>query len=203
FQQRDQKYEEAIHSYQKALQFNSRSYVVWIKLGVVLLMQGMLDEALEAYEKAISIEPLTDFAIDRLGAKLEEIGLIDLSTKRAELSRIDPRARQLFTISLSGLGSMPQAEAKYRKLAEESPEYADFPHTLGKCLLAQSKYEEAETALRSAIGIDPSLTAAWCDLGIALLKQNRIDEAREALKQATETDSQDKRSARLFESLVR
>ncbi|MFW9799080.1 MAG: tetratricopeptide repeat protein [Candidatus Thorarchaeota archaeon] len=200
FQQRVRKYEESIHSYQKALQFNKRGYVVWVKLGVVLLIQDRLDEALNAYENATTIEPYTDFAINNLGVKLEEIGLIDLSTKRAELSRIDRRARQLFTISLSGLGSMPKAEAKYRKLAKESPKHAGFLHTLGQCMLAQSKYEEAETTLRMAIRIDPFLTAAWCNLGIALLKQNRVQEAREALSRAIETDPKDQESARILES---
>jgi len=55
---------------------------------------------------------------------------------------------------------------------------------LGRSLLAQSRFEEAESAYRRALALDPRNVPAFHELGLTLERTNRIDELAKLLEAA-------------------
>jgi tetratricopeptide (TPR) repeat protein len=51
---------------------------------------------------------------------------------------------------------------------------------------ATSRIDEAESAFRRALDLDPKLDRAWYGLGLVLIRQQRFDDAVAALKRNTE-----------------
>jgi tetratricopeptide (TPR) repeat protein len=58
----------------------------------------------------------------------------------------------------------------------------------GNTLRKLARYEEAETAYRTAIALDADLASSWNNLGIVLRQQHRFDEAEIAYRQAIGRD---------------
>jgi tetratricopeptide (TPR) repeat protein len=80
------------------------------------------------------------------------------------------------------------AERSYRVAASLYNPYRNFTHqSLGHVLLAQEKYEEAEKAFRTAIGISPA--AMLFGLADALVASGRHEEAEQYLSEAPVQDS--------------
>jgi tetratricopeptide (TPR) repeat protein len=76
------------------------------------------------------------------------------------------------------------AEGLLRRAAAGSPESAAWQLDHGRALLRLERHDEALTALRRAVELDPQLARARGWVGIALARTGRTDEARRDLEQA-------------------
>ncbi|MEN8200124.1 MAG: tetratricopeptide repeat protein [Thermodesulfobacteriota bacterium] len=68
--ERFRKYEKALSYYQKAILYNPKMAKAYIGMGDVYVYQGLLDEAINAYRKGVSLMPGDERAASRL-ARLE------------------------------------------------------------------------------------------------------------------------------------
>lgn len=70
-----------------------------------------------------------------------------------------------------------------------SPKHCRALKLLGSALYAQGDFENACSALQSALELNPNYADAYCDLGCALCALGRVEPAKEAFGNAARLDS--------------
>lgn len=164
----------------------------WKALGVALLNQGRIGDAVIPVNEAASLLPDDAEAQANLGNLLQSQGLgaqAEASYRRAlELDAEFAEASCNLGNVLNEQGRMPEAEAAYRRALELKPELADAHYNLGNALYKQTRYVEAETRFRRAIGIAPDFAGAHRNLGLALRALERLNEAEASYRFALSLD---------------
>jgi superkiller protein 3 len=162
-----EKLDEAVAAYRKAIELEPRFSYAYNGLGNALRAQKKLDEAITCYRKAIEIDPKYAYAYNGLGAILCDVRH-DYENAAAcfrKAIELDPR----FAFAYLNLGNALQGEKKfdeaiaaYRKAIEIDPKYAHAYNRLGAILCdVRRDYENAAACFRKAIEIDPKRTDAY------------------------------------------
>jgi len=131
-------------------------------LGVLLLELRQPDLAVESFQRAMALDPGYADASLNLGTALAEMGGWQEAVPHYR------RALALSTLT---------AESVARQ-------------NLGLALYHLRRYPEAERELRFAISLDPSMDAAYYNLGLLLVSTGRPGEARAAFQRVQQTAPQ-------------
>ena len=123
-------------------------------LGLLLVQQGHIEEAMEYYHKAIRIDPNNSEGLNNLGNAFAAEGQLD------------------------------QAIENFRKAIQINPNNSGAHNNLGVVLVAQGRFDEAIEDFRQATQVNPKLAATLDNLGIALAAKGRFDEAIENFRRA-------------------
>ncbi|ELS02764.1 putative glycosyltransferase [Xenococcus sp. PCC 7305] len=151
---KNQQWQEAIVYYQKALDLNPKSEVVYLKLGKVLKNAGERQQALRCYQDGIQHNPRSYELYFNLG------------------------------ISFTQQSNWQQATDCYRQALQLNPGYWEALHNLGSVLGYQELWSEAITVYRQAIRLKPDHPLSYNDLGIMLLRSDKPEEAISMFKKA-------------------
>lgn len=122
----------------QALDINPDYPEALIALGNALSAQALYSNALQAFEKALALLPLS----------------IEATTCRASV--------------LLACGQLDEAEAACRELIVDGEGAAEIFVGLGRALLAKGQLDDAVSSFRSALEIKPALADAHCKLAFAL-----------------------------------
>jgi len=186
------KADQAITKYKKLIEFApAMSLLAYNEIGMLSARQGRLNEALEAFQKAIDYNEQSDFKVNvssihyNLAVVLKKLGKVEESDRhfdeaikgfREELAK-DPES--LVTLSrlanvLVETGDYNGAAEMFQRLVDLNP-YEPANHiSLAKSLEIQGKYNEAIAALEKAAGfmryIGQQDTAAKLEKHIELLE---------------------------------
>jgi tetratricopeptide (TPR) repeat protein len=122
-------------------------HLFWARMGEAYDLAGRNDEAINAYQQAITLKPENASYYNNLGNILGRTGKIDEAraayTKSAEL---DPPNAALawrnFGISLYQAGRMQEAVEPLKKSIEIDPKSAQAHYLLGACLVASADYKQ-------------------------------------------------------------
>jgi tetratricopeptide (TPR) repeat protein len=134
-------------------------YVAQLRRGWLLYKLGKSAEAIDAYGKAVAIEPRSIEA--RVGALLPAMALrrwADTETGAREVLKLDPGnylANLRLAFAVYNLGRYPEAAALYKRLAESYPSDVDVHGGLGWSLLRQGRANDATTEFRAVLDIAP------------------------------------------------
>ncbi len=148
--------EEAIRSYQKAIDLKPRYDEAYNNLGNVYSEIGRWEEGVLSYQKAIEITP--DFADAH-----NNLGLAYFSLRQPE-----------------------EAIRAYHKAIALKPDYAEAHNNLGVAYAAMNRREEAIASYKKAIGLKPDHANAYFSLGNVYRAMDKREEAAAAYKKATE-----------------
>jgi tetratricopeptide (TPR) repeat protein len=127
--------------------------VSWTQRGDDLQMQGRYGDAVDAYNKALEIDPYYSIAWNERGT------------------------------ALTALGYYEEAIRSYNKAIELDPYYGQAWDNKGYALYRDGMFNESLTAYNRAIAINPNDLHALVNKGIDLQKLGRIDEARAAYEE--------------------
>jgi tetratricopeptide (TPR) repeat protein len=134
-------------------------YVAQFRRGWLLYKLGKHPEAIEAYAKAIALEPRSVEA--RAGVLLPAMALrrwADVEGGAREVLKLDP-GNYLATLRLSfavyNLGRYPEAAASYKRLAEMYPSDVEVRSGLGWSWLKMGKTTEAAAEFRAVLDVAP------------------------------------------------
>lgn len=130
------------------------SYILFNIQGSVLKGLGQLDEAIYAYEKALSIKP-------------------DHATSSYNMGN-----------ALQKKGQHEEAIKAYNKAIKLNPDFVEAYNNMGNAFQAQGKLEDAVNACSKALAINPNHAQAYNSLGNALKEQGSLEEAIEAYNKA-------------------
>ena len=129
--------------------------------GVLLQLSGRIDEAREAYRRAIAQAPEDAEPHFNLGTLEEGAGehVRALTAYRQALSLEPPDEARIHNNMggvLAAMGDVGGALAAYREATEVDPGLADGWHNLGNVMLAQGRYAEAESHVLRALKLSPA-----------------------------------------------
>jgi tetratricopeptide (TPR) repeat protein len=145
-------------------------------------------EALDAYRRALAIDPLDQLAIERaialLGARGDRAGA-DALFERA----LAGAAGSIGSLNHLGVVSLRQgfparAEQIFRRLLASDPGNVGLLANLAAALAQQRKFDEAIAAMRSSVERDPENAQNHFNLGAMLAERGRATEALAAFEQA-------------------
>jgi len=95
-------------------------------------------------------------------------------------------ARFNHALELQKKGDLKEAEAEYRAILADAPNYAEAHSNLGAVLMRQDRYEEAVRSYETALKLSPNLTPILLNLGIAHYRHGEFEKAVDALKRFLE-----------------
>ncbi len=161
-------------------------------LGCALEDIGRAGEAMEAYRKALELDPRHAKAANNLGCLQELHGQLDeAAASYGRALQADPKlANALFNRgNLEKMRGRPAAaEADLRQALALDPAHPDWHCNLAEVLLQQWRLDEAEAGQRAALALEPRHARAWFGLGNTLMMLGRADEAEAAFRRALEIE---------------
>ena len=146
--------DEALHSYEQAIELNPRYDSAWLNKGVILRKLGRTEEALACYDKVLSLNPQSSVAWHNKGVALRKLG-----RPHDELQCYD-RAVAL------------------------NPQYAEAWMNKGVAMRKQNRLIEALACYDRALAAQPRYADAWYNKGVVLRKLGQPTEARAAFYKA-------------------
>ena len=151
---------------------------------------GRLREALDLYQRVLSIDPDYPVALNLSGVVKCQLGDVERGMELlAAVLTLKPdyaEASHNLGVALKKQGKLKEAEVAYRRATEIRPDYAAAHHDLGIVLKKQGKYDEAVASYRRALEIQPGNAEAQNNLGVAFHKMKKLEEAAETYRRALE-----------------
>ena len=171
-------------------EIEGKSAEVWFNKGFALSSLGRHNEALQAYNRAIEIDPQVAVAWNNKGNALDDLGKYDEAIAAFnEAIRLDPKFAEAWSnkgIALIGQGKHDEAIKCFDEAIRLDPNLAMAWYNKGTVLDDDlvGKYEEAIKAYDEAIRLDPNDATAWSNKGCALVNQDKYEEAITAFDEA-------------------
>jgi tetratricopeptide (TPR) repeat protein len=183
------RFDEAIASYDQAIELKPNRDEVWYNRGIALFGLGRFDAAIASFDKAIELKPNQDKAWDYRGSALSELGRFDEAIisydKAIEFNPNKHEAWYNRGNTLYELGRFDEAIASYDKAIEFKPGVKAW-YSRGNALFGLGRYEEAIASFDKAIEFNPDKHEAWYNRGVALSELGRFDEAIASYDKAIE-----------------
>ena len=169
---------------------NPECWMAHTNLGLVLLQQGKLDDAIAHYRSALQMQPDSWDAEYNLGTALVAKGQVDeaiLHCERAVGMRpTDPDAQVSLGNALFAKGRIDEAIVHYQKAITAQPDHFLARYSLGHALLEKGELDGAIQFSRSALLLRPSDADCHTTLAIALEEKGEPTEAIQHYKKALE-----------------
>jgi len=175
---------EAIASYKKAVNLDTKWFEAQQNLGLALAKSGDFPAAAAALKIAVTLKPTVGGQRALAGAWLSLAQVTEDSQpqealsayqKSAELDSANPEAPLGVARMTERTGNLASAEQQYVKLAE-SGNSESVEHLIG-LYLKQKRYADAETWLRKYMAAKPQNAAAQLQLGKILAAEGKTQEA--------------------------
>ena len=152
-------------------------------LGIASQNQQNYQQAVECYQKELTINPQSSTSLLNLGVLLLQQGKVEAAIEPlARAAAINPseQCQLLLAQAYQSTGKLKEAIAEYRKIVITQSKNKMIPFNLGTCLLKSGSTIEAIEAFKIAIQLDESFVAAWGNLGNAFRKEGKLQEALQA-----------------------
>jgi tetratricopeptide (TPR) repeat protein len=185
---RQNRFTEAVVSFQNAVELNPQSAATWQNLAAALVRTGEADRAIDALRQVIRLDP------NALRAHQELVPLLAARNCQAEaaqhqqaivgLKPDDPRAHFDWATLLVESGRFDEAMLEYRETLRLDPKSTGAYVNLANLVGRQGKFDEAVQLFDRAIELSPDFAAAYANLASVLTRQGRLAEAEVALATA-------------------
>jgi tetratricopeptide (TPR) repeat protein len=195
---------DSVTLWEHSLGVTGSNIVAHQSLGLALLAQGRVDEAVRQYRIATHINPRYAAAHNDLGnALLRQGSLAEAVAQYREAARLDPgdaavhanlalallrQADQKGEVDQARAADLKQAVAQAREALRLDPRLARAHLTLGLALQGQGQVQEAVTCLHQAVALGPGRAEYHRALAHALTEQGRADEARAEYRESLRLD---------------
>ncbi len=156
--------------------------------GASLTQLGMIDEALKAYKKAISLDPSYPLAYLNAGVALAKKGNLGEAKKAyTKAIKLDPNLAEAYHnygLCAEADGDLKQAEGAYRKALRLKPNLSHPAESLTALLSRTGRDEESVGVIEKIVKEAPYSAHAHYTYGVALEKTGRYPEAIAAYEEA-------------------
>jgi tetratricopeptide (TPR) repeat protein len=157
--------DEALESFNTAVQIAPKDAKLWNHRGAVLNNLGRDEEALESFDRAVQIDPEHSQSWNNRGSTLDRLGCYqEALTSFDRAVQIAPEYFQAWSNRgsvLDHLNLHEEALVSFDRAMEIAPNYAQLWYNRGVALDNLGRHEEALTSLDVAVQIDPEHAQAW------------------------------------------
>lgn len=154
-------------------------YIMHQKMGLSYLRQGLLDQAVEEFEKAAEARPESVEAHYGLGIayfrKRDMEKAVSSYQKALRLAPDRPDIRYSLGLVYQEMGNYKEALEEYDHLLEKDPRAYEAYNNIGIIQANMGNYEKAIRSLKEAVGIMPDYYPARINLARAYEIQGRPD----------------------------
>ncbi|TRU59710.1 MAG: tetratricopeptide repeat protein [Microcystis aeruginosa Ma_QC_C_20070823_S13] len=183
-------YEQAIASWDRALEFKPDDHEAWYNRGFALADLGRLEEAIASWDRALEFKPDDPEAWNNRGNALANLGRLAeaiASFDRAlEIKPDDHDAWNYRGFALADLGRFEQAIASSDRALEIKPDKHEAWNNRGNALYNLGRLEEAIASWDRALEFKPDDPEAWNNRGNALANLGRFEQAIASYDRALE-----------------
>jgi protein O-GlcNAc transferase len=150
-------------------------------LGEQLAHQGQVEEAIDAFQKALQVDPKYADGHFNLGVLFRGQGKLDdaiESYKRA--IAVKPKhfdAMYNLGNALKEKGMLDEAVTAFQQSLSIKPDFAEAHNNLGNALRELKRLEEAGVSYQNALSVNPDYIDAQNNLGITCSEMGKMDEA--------------------------
>lgn len=184
------RYEDALDTYEKALELRPDYVEVWIGQGKALHGLERDEEALEAFDQAIQVIPNSVSAWMGRAESLQGLNRDREAIEAFEtVLSLQPSAWQAWQgkgYIQMGLRQYAEAIASFEEVLKWQPDLADVWYQQGWALHNLGRYEEAVESYNQAVDLKPDYASAWYQRGNALVNLNDLKEAIRSYEQAVQ-----------------
>ena len=174
-------YDEAIKSYNQAIEIKPDNHNAWNNRGSALDNLGRHEEAISDLDKAIEINPDLVEAWNNRGLALANLGRHEEAIADLDKAiKINPDKDESWNSRgkvLVDLSRNQEAIVSFDKAIKINPNFDLAWSNRGFALNNLGRHEEAIADLDKAIAINPNLDEAWNNRGLTLDNLGRFDEA--------------------------
>lgn len=173
------------------LEAEPKAWHVRYNLGVALLHDGRVDEALDQFSQVLAMAPKHMESLVNVGGIHLSQGEPDKALKAftKALAVWDvPVVRANLGVAYLQLGHLEDAERHLRQAIEMAPEMPDALTNLSSVLIQTGRMEEAVEACQKALAVRQDFGMAHNNLAVAYLELDERDKAAEHAKLALESD---------------
>ncbi|MBN2473826.1 MAG: tetratricopeptide repeat protein [Pirellulales bacterium] len=164
----------------------------FIRAGNEYLRHDDLDGAMEAYGKALELNPKSAEALCNLGICLSTKGMLDQAEShigRAVALRPEDQDMQLnLGMVLARQGRCQEAVTRFRKAVQIDPRFVKAHVNLAAALAKLGRNDQVIETYRTVLSIQPEYAHAHFELGRALLRGNQVTEAARHFAATIEID---------------
>ncbi|MTJ50399.1 serine/threonine-protein kinase [Dolichospermum sp. UHCC 0259] len=185
-----QRYEEALATYEKAIDIKPDYPQALYGQGKALFQLKKYQESLKAYDQAIQIQPNyleawtnRGFVLVRLQRYSEAIATVD---KALQLKNDDPQVWQLKGDILIKKNQYNDAIKAYEQAINLQSDNHELWYKKGLALQNLKQYEEAITSYKKTVELKSDHELAWYNLGNCLVNLNRYELALQAYDQTVQ-----------------
>ncbi len=179
-----------------AVQIKDRKLKSKIQLyeGMIIFNKGRCEEALEAFNKALEINPQNEVALANKGAVLSDLGRHEEALNAFDKAlEMNPQNRIILSnrgAALGNLGRYEEALNALDKALEINPQNEVALANKGAVLSDLGRHEEALDSLNKALEINPQNDNTLSNKGLVLRFLGRHEESLEAFNKALEINPQ-------------
>jgi Flp pilus assembly protein TadD len=165
----------------QALRLDPQKAEAYNNLGLVLVNQGRIEEAVANYRQSLHLNPGNPLAYNNLGNVLRDLGQLDeaLACYRQALS-LNPYYAEAYNnegIAYAKLGKFEEASERFQQALRLRPNYAKAHSNLGNALKNLGRLENSLACYREALRLEPDYAEAHNNLGAAVVSVGQLKEA--------------------------
>ncbi|WP_249780499.1 tetratricopeptide repeat protein [Bradyrhizobium sp. dw_411] len=182
-----ERFEEALKAYDKAVQLKPKDTSLWINLGNVLSDLARLDDALLAFQHVLKLDLRHWDAAYRCGFILEKLGryaeALTYFTLSDALKPNQAPVVQMRALVLQKMKRFEQALPESLRAYELDPGRADTCNNIGAIMQSFRRDEEALVWFDKALALQPDYVPALTNKANSLQQFHRFDEAAAIYRQ--------------------
>jgi tetratricopeptide (TPR) repeat protein len=191
---RSKDYDQALQQTKAALQKSPGNFQLWTLEGIVLSIKDSNEDALAAFQKALSISPSYPAALKgavQLLYQAQDKRAIPLLEKMLKADPKDQTAQEMLADFQAVEGD---CQAAIGHFALSAGVIATHPHSLeayGYCLVQTQQREKAISVFEQLASLVPQRTYMQYDLAVLLMEDKQTDAALKVLEPLLATEQQD------------
>lgn len=177
--------DEARTHIEKAKSLHPTSPITQEVFGDLMLVEGLLDTAIAAYQQAIELNPGRSelhLKIGRARDLVKEHGK-EQGPRRQQMAFPGEMAK---AAQYESDGAPDKAEKIYRDILRRDPEHVEAMRLLAGVAIKHRKFRDAEVFLLRAVERAPQYARAWLDLATVQMEQEKLSDAVHSAQQLVE-----------------
>ncbi len=172
----------------------SSDWSLFYLMGSTYANKGEYDRAIQAYQKAVAINPQSDQAYNNMGVAYDDKGEYDRAIQAYQKAvAINPQGDEAYTymgIAYGQKEDYDRAIQAFQKAVAINPQSDQAYYNMGVAYGQKEDYDHAIEAYQKAVELNPQSDDAYYNMGNAYYQKEEYDHAIEAYQKAVELNPQ-------------